>query len=359
MRIEPFLLDRWLQDHSGASIRFDFGSSTGPHWTLREVLALGHGRVIDRLLDLELVYSKTSGADGLRHAIAEMAGVPDDQVIVMTGAAEPLTHLFFLAAEPGANVIVPFPCFPPHRAIPSSLGLEVRTYRLDRDKGYRIDIDEVKRLVDDKTKVLLVNVPHNPTGAVLTDDELQSLHDFSVERGVQFVCDEVHGPVFHGSKTASASRLPHATSIGDFSKAFSLPGLRLGWMIEPDPRRRAEYLNSREYVTISNSPVTEFVGEIAVRRRDVLRGRTQDVAEKNLRILDRLFAENSNALRWVRPQGGMTGFPWFLDGRSAREFCEVAAAKGILLVPGDCMGAPDHFRIGFGVREEGFDRSVE
>ncbi len=359
MKLAPLTLDQWLQQHTQQPIEFDLGSSTGPHWTMRELLALAGEGGLDRLLDTELIYSRSAGGMALREAIAGMQGVAPDHVLVTIGAAEALLHLFWMAAEPGANVVVPFPCFPSYISIPQSFGLEVRFYRLRRETGFRLDLDEVKRLVNSKTKILAINLPNNPTGVAISDAEMRALHDLAAERGVQFVSDEVHHPVYHGPATATAARLPRATSIGDFSKAFSLPGLRLGWMIEPDPGRRAQYVNAREHVTISNSPVVEMLALIAVQNRQTLWGRTRSVAAANLKLIDGLLAEHAAVVSWVRPQGGMTGFPWLLSTENARPFCEAAIRQGLLLVPGDCFAMPEHFRIGFGVSSSWYPRAIE
>jgi aspartate/methionine/tyrosine aminotransferase len=350
MKLQPFLLDQWLSTQRDSPIEFNLGGSTGPHWTLRELLQLAGEDAGERLLDADVVYPPSAGRASLRQAIGEMSGVPAEHVLVVAGGSEALLHVFFLAAEPGANVIVPFPGFPPYHALPESLGLEVRSYRLRRENGYQIDLDEVQRLADAKTALLLVNSPHNPTGATLTDDEMRSLHDFAAGRGIQFVSDEVFHPVYHdGSEMASAARLPRATVIGDFSKAFALSGLRAGWIIEPDQRRRAHYLNAREYFSISNTTVGEFFAELAVRHRDIVLGRTRQMAGANLQLLDRVFADHAGVLDWVRPRGGMTAFPRLVNGGDGRSFCQAALHQGLLLTPGDCFDVPDHFRLAFGV----------
>jgi aspartate/methionine/tyrosine aminotransferase len=159
----------------------------------------------------------------------------------------------------------------------------------------------------------------------------------------------VFHPVYHGPEMASAARLPRATVIGDFSKAFALSGLRSGWIIEPDQRRRAHYLNAREYFSISNTAVGEFFAEIAVRHRDIVLGRTREVAGANLQLVDRLFDGHADVLDWVRPRGGMTAFPRLVNGGDARSFCQAAVHHGLLLTPGDCFDVPEHFRLGFGV----------
>jgi len=356
MKFTAFLLDQWLQQHAGAE--FNLGGSTGPRWTPRQLLALAGDSAAEKILDLDLDYAPTPGASGLREAIATMQGVPTEDVIVFTGSAEALFHIFYLAAQPGANAVVPFPCFPSHQVIPESLGFEIRRYHLTRENSYRVDMNEVRGLADRRTKILVVNSPHNPTGATLSDDEMRRLHDFCVERGIQFVSDEVFHPIYHGPETDSAARLSCATVVGDFSKALSLPGLRLGWIIERDRDRRREYLNVREYLTVSNTPLAEFLGEIAIRHHDQVLARTREATRANLALLESVIAEHAEVLDWVRPQGGMTGFARLASGGNARLFCQAALERGLLLAPGDCWGVPDHFRIGFGVGREWYARAM-
>ena len=357
MKFTAFLLDQWLQQH--ARVEFNLGGSCGPRWTPRQLLALAGDSAAETILDLDLDYTPTPGASSLREAIAAMQGVPIEDVVVFAGSAEALFHIFYLAAQPGANAVVPFPCFPAHQAIPESLGFEVRRYHLTRERSYRIDVNELKALTDRKTKILVVNSPHNPTGATLSNGDMRQLHDFCAERGIQFVSDEVFHPIYHGPETDSAARLSDATVIGDFSKALSLPGLRLGWIIERNRDRRREYLNAREYLTVSNTPMGEFLGEIAIRRHDQVLARTREATRANLALLESVIGEHADALDWVRPQGGMTGFVRLVAGGDARLFCQAAAERGLLLAPGDCWAVPDHFRIGFGVPRDWYGRAMD
>src|SRR5262249_4992180 len=122
---------------------------------------------------------------------------------------------------------------------------------------------------------------------------------------------------------------------------------------------RKQYMNTREYITVSNTPVTEFFAEVAVRNRDRVLARTRDEARANLQHLDRLIAAHADAIAWIRPRGGMTGFPLLVDGSDARAFCQAALNRGLLLAPGDYWDVPDHFRIGFGVGLSWFPRAVE
>lgn len=361
MKLTPFLLDEWLNQKNlpDSRIEFDLGSSTGPSWTVRELLALGGEDECDRLLDTKLFYTTAAGSSGLREGIAALEGVGPDDVQVMTGAAEALLILFFLAAERDANIVLPDPGFPTNTAIAESLGLEIRPYRLRREDGFRVDLDEIRGLVDGNTRLVLVNSPHNPTGSVLTDAEVETLHDFCVNRGVQFVCDQVYHPIYHGAETRSAARLPRATVLGDFSKALCLSGLRVGWIVERDPERRARYRNARSQFTVSNTALGEHLAALALRHSEVIFDRAREVSRRNLALLDRVLGENQDLLRWVRPQGGMTALPWLAEGGDARAFCRRLMHRGVMAVPGDCFGMPEHFRLGFGAIGENFGVAID
>jgi 2-methylisocitrate lyase-like PEP mutase family enzyme/aspartate/methionine/tyrosine aminotransferase len=347
MKLSPFLLDLWLeQKHSPNSpIEYDLAASTGPVWTLRELLALaGQSGFDERLLDTAISYTSGNGSRELREAIAAMENVDPDHVQVLTGAAEALLILFFLAAEPGANVVLSAPGFPTNTALAESFGIEVRSYTLRPENEFRVDLDEIRALVDRNTRFVMVNSPHNPTGGVLSDREMEHLHDFCAERGVQFISDEVYHPIYHGPQTRSAARLPHATVLGDFSKALCLSGLRVGWAIERDAKRRERYTNARSYFTASNTALSERLAVIALQHREEIYGRARRIATENLKLVDRAFAEHSDTVRWVRPRGGMTAFPWLASGANAREFSRALAQRGVLVAPGDCFNMPTHFR---------------
>src|SRR5580698_9556070 len=181
MKLKPFLLDAWLDQYEH-NIDFNLAASTGPAWTVNDILALAEEETRQRFLNHKLAYGRPAGSDSLREAIAEMQSVPIEAVQIVTGASEALVALMWLATEPGANIIIPLPGFTTFSALPESLGLETRFYRMCRENGFRIDSDEIKRLVDSKTKLLLVNSPHNPTGATIGDAEMEALHDFTAKR---------------------------------------------------------------------------------------------------------------------------------------------------------------------------------
>ena len=250
MKLPPDSLNAWLNEHHFATppIAYDLAASTGPVWTLNELLGE------EPLPDLALSYVHSKGGVELREAIADIAGVEPHQVQVTTGAAEALWILFMLAAEPGANAVVPArPCYPTFQEAPRALGMEVRSYTT-----------EPADLVDRNTRLILVDRPHNPTGAVMSDGDLDRVHTLATERGIQLVVDEVFHPIDHGPAPSSASRLPGASVVGDFSKALCLSGLRLGWIVERDRDRLARYEHARSYFTVSSAAVSERLALIAL-----------------------------------------------------------------------------------------------
>jgi aspartate/methionine/tyrosine aminotransferase len=356
MHLEPFHLDHWIEKHRNAP--YNLAASTGPAWTLKEVFELMTPEEQDRWWSHKVVYGPPSGGEILRAAVAEMEGVRPQEVQVVTGASEALLILFFLAAQPGANVVVPDPSFPVFTTLPDSLGLETRRYSLRPETGFRIDVDDVRKLLDHQTRLLLVNSPHNPSGAIATPETLRELHDLAAGRGIPFVVDQVYHRIYYDQAPAGASALPHTTILGDLSKALSLSGLRLGWIIERDEKRREQYENARAYFTIANSSLTELPAVAVIRMRDKILKRGRQVALTHLELLDRFFETHRDTVTWVRPQGGFTGFPQLMSGEDSRPLCEAAAAEGVALVPGVYFGRPAHFRLGFGACQKGFSDAL-
>lgn len=358
MKLAPFLLEQWSEAHRD-SVRYSLAASTGPKWTLQELRALMSDAERGAFDEAVLNYCPGRGRDSLRAAIAGMYGADPEEVLTFTGGAEALLASFFLAAEPGGNVLVPQPAFPPLVHVPEALGLEVRRYRLAQQSGFAIDVDEITRLVDDRTKLILVNSPHNPTGAVVAEETMRALDALAARRGITLLVDEVYHPIYHGQGARSAAEYSRATVLGDFSKSFSMPGLRVGWLLERDPLRRDALANARGHFTVSSNVLGELLAEVAARNRELLWNRTRAISRQNLATLDAWCEEHAERLEWVSPRGSMTGFPRLRGAADARPFCTAAARRGVLVVPGDCFGAPAHFRIGFGGDTAGYSDALE
>ena len=360
MHLPPFLLDHWLAAHEFAAppIRYNLASSTGPTWTLTELMALG-GQSTRELNEVRLSYAPPQGSRQLRESIAELYEVDPDWVIVTTGASEALLALYCAVAEAGASIALPFPMFPTMSTLAQLWGLQTSTYALVRANGFAQTALSVLAALSDVTKLVLVNTPHNPTGSVMPHSELEHLAAALAERGIPLLVDEVYHPLYFDAPMPSAATLPNAIVVSDLSKALSLPGLRIGWIIDRDAARRERLIDARSYFTISGSPLTEALAVHALTHRAVILERLDAVARNNRAALEQLMITHREQFGWVAPAGGTIAFPWRLDGRSARPMCEALAREGVLFAPGDCFGAPEHFRIGFGAQAQGFAQALE
>ena len=356
MQLPPFELDLWLTRYKFASspIRYDLASSTGPRWTVRELMDLGGEGARAQLESLTVSYLPSAGSAALRRRIGELDGVDPDWVVVTTGASEALLALMCIVAEPGASVLVPGPGFPAFSVMARVWGLDVRSYALAREHGFEHTARAIAAAVDRTTRLVVVNSPHNPSGAVMPPGEIAALGETLAARGVLLAVDEVYHPLYTGAPRPSAAHLPNTVAVGDMSKALSLGGLRIGWVIDRDPHRRERLSQARGYFTVSGSPVTEALAEIALASADRILARAATVTGANRAALAQFIAAHAGTLAWVEPAGGTTAFPWFTDGRDARPFAEALAQQGVLVTPGDCFGARDHLRVGLGAQTADF-----
>jgi len=359
MKVPPFKLDAWLAAHEFATppIRYNLASSTGPLWTLGELAALGgEPRRFD---DVKLSYAPPQGGKLLRERIAALHGADPDHVLVMTGASEGLIALTALFAEPGASIVVPRPAYPAVPVLARAWGMQVREYALRPEFGFSQTAEAVLAAVDASTRVVFVNTPHNPTGSIMPANEQRKLAEVLAARGIALIIDEVYHPLYFSAPVPSATSLPNTIVIGDFAKALSIPGLRIGWLIDGDDSRRQELLEMRSYFTISGSPLGEAIGAHALAHRDELLARLQSVSRANLELLAKFMHEHRQALGWTPPAGGTTCFPWLRDGRDSRPLCELLAKDGVLVAPGDCFEMPAHFRLGVGAMTSGYADALE
>jgi aspartate/methionine/tyrosine aminotransferase len=361
MKLPPFLLDHWLAAHEFASppIRFNLASSTGPAWTLGQLLALGGGAARDELDGIRLTYAPPEGSKLLRERIGQFYGVDPDWVVVTTGASEALSALLCMVAGHDASIALPFPAFPAMPVMAQAWALGVRNYTLDRKAAYVQSADQILAAVNENVRLVLVNTPHNPTGSVMEEAELRRLAGMLGERGIPLLVDEVYHPLYFRADVPSAAKVPNAIVIGDFSKAFSLSGLRLGWIIDRDPQRREQLINLRSYFTVSSSPLTEAIAAHALAHAGTVLARLREVAQANLALLKQFMERHRSVLGWIPPAGGTVAFPWLLDGRDSRPICRALSREGVLVAPGDCFGLPEHFRIGVGAEATGFKEALD
>lgn len=358
MELPHFALDHWMATYEFATppIAFNLASSTGPRWSVAALARLGDTPLV--LDDIRLSYAPPQGAAGVRAAVAAFHGVDPDHVVMTTGASEALSILLCLASRPGGNILIPDPAYPAYAALAQSVGLNHRAYSLVSGQGFVQDPGAILAATNSDTVAVILNTPHNPTGVVLARDRIATLAAALADRSISLIVDEVYHPLYHSAPQASAAGVPNVIVISDLSKALSLPGLRTGWIIEADAKRREKIINARSYFTISGSPLLEHLAQHALINRHAIFDTLQRVANANLAQLDALIGESAGRLIWTRPQGGTTCFPAFADQRDSRPFSRRLAEAGVLIAPGDCFGHASHMRIGFAQQADGFDDAI-
>jgi capreomycidine synthase len=329
---------------------FDIGSSGVENFTmaqLREILGFTHAD-IDAIL---LQDSQTLGGDALRRAIgAHLAQGRTDHVMVTHGSTEANFMAMNALLAPGDEVLVLDPCYQQLYGIAEALGCVLRRWPLRFERGWRPDLEELPRLLGPHTKMVVVNFPHNPTGVSLTPEEQAELLAATARAGAYLVWDGAFSELTHDRPPLPEPvGHPHALSMGTLSKAYGLPGLRVGWCIAA-PEVLERFVRMRDYTTLHLSPLVEFVAQKAMENAGRLVGMRMEQARGNLELLARWIEDHAGLVDWVRPQGGVSCFIRLLDvDGDADALClRLAEEEKVLLVPGSCFGQPAFARLGFG-----------
>ncbi|MFH2115731.1 MAG: pyridoxal phosphate-dependent aminotransferase, partial [Spirochaetota bacterium] len=336
---------------------------------VRDLLALDD-TAADRLLDLRLGYTETRGAPSLREAIAAQypglgsyglggAGLGADGVLVHAGAEEGILNLCLAILQPDDRVVVNWPCYQSLAEIPSALGCEVVPWHLRevpaQGGGLRWTLDpgELPDLSGGRAKLIVLNMPHNPTGALLTRQEFEAVVSYARKTGAVLLVDEVYRRLERDPSRMLPSvceAYENGVALDVMSKHSGLAGLRIGWLASG----RADILDAvaqiKDYNSICSSGPSEVLAEVAIRNLDRIVARNRDIVEHNLLLLDRFFEERPDFATWTPPEGSSVAFPRLADGSDAELLAEALVAEaGVLLLPGKYYQAdPARFRIGFG-----------
>ncbi len=355
LRLPPAALEDWLRDYYFET-RYDLGSSGVQPWSMAQLRELLH---IDRS-ELDAVVfddSESYGGAELRAAIATLVGatgagtVDPSHVMVTHGSSEAIFLLMASLLDIGDEVVVVDPGYHALSSVAQAVGCRLRTWALSPDRDFAPDLDRLSALIGAGTRMIVVNFPHNPTGVTLTATEQDALIAIAERHGAYLVWDAAFAGLTHGGRALPdpVTRYERAISLGTLSKAFGLPGLRVGWCVAQPPVL-AGFLPLRDRLTICLSPLIERLALHAVRGGDVLMRARLAQASTNLAVLEAWARANADLIDWYRPAGGVTAFPRLAVGESSTDaLCrELAVRDGVLLVPGSCFGHPDRVRLGFG-----------
>jgi aspartate/methionine/tyrosine aminotransferase len=351
MRIRDFGVEIWMNRWE-TTCRFNLAETCVESISVDALLGLAgmdRDAFLAELLPVRLTYGAITGSDRLRAAIAALYEAATPAGVLVTHGAIGANHLVYQTlVEPGDVVVSIVPTYQQHTSIPESLGAEVRLLRLREERGWLPDLDELRSLAAGAKVIALVN-PNNPTGSLLAEADLREIVSIARHEGAWIVADEVYrGTDQEGAGTSLSlvDLYERTVGIGSMSKAFSLAGLRLGWVTGPRDVLVA-VSRHRDYSVISVGMVDDLLASIALEARDALLGRNRAIVRENLAILDAWVTAEAG-ISYVKPRSGTTALLGYQVDLSSESLClRLLETEGVLFTPGSALDIEGYLRIGY------------
>ncbi|WP_027177967.1 aminotransferase class I/II-fold pyridoxal phosphate-dependent enzyme [Maridesulfovibrio bastinii] len=337
--------------------RYHLCASDAESMSIRELLQ-NSGTDPEALLDLKLGYTETFGNPELRTEISKLydKGTADN-ILCFCGAEEGIFCAMNALLEPDDHVVVITPNYQSLETIPGSI-CSVSAVSLDPHDNWNLDLEKVEAAIRDNTKLLVINFPHNPTGKIIPQSTQKKLVEMARKKGIYIFSDEVYRLLEHSQE----KRLPQMADIYEkglslnvLSKAYGLPGLRMGWIACQDTTLLQKMERVKHFLSICNSAPSEFIAMAALKSRNAITERLRTLLDKNLSVLNSFFKKHSTLFNWQQPDGGCTAFPCYLGPEGTETFtAELLKKTGVLLLPpsvyySNAAGRGyEGFRIGFG-----------
>lgn len=326
--------------------------------TITELLAYATPDDQARFMGHPLSYTETYGAPSLRAVIASTyESVTPNQLLTFAGAEEAIYVAMKVMLVPSDHCIVITPNYQAAETIPLSI-CEVSGVALDENNAWALDLDLVKAAIRPNTKLISINFPNNPTGAIASHAAYNGLVDLCRQHGIWLFSDEVYRLIDRSPDL----RLPQAVdayergiSLNVMSKAYGLPGLRIGWLACKDDALLKRFERYKHYLSICNSAPSEVLAEIALKARAPILARNREITRGNITLLNSFFAQYPDRFNWAEPDGSCVAFPRYKGAEGVEAFTtRLVEESGVLLLPSSIYRSElgpvpqDRFRIGFG-----------
>ena len=346
--------------------RYHLTASDAESISMRDLLAMATPEEREEFEGLWLGYTETFGAPDLREAIAATYTTRDaNEVLCFAGASEGIFAANSVILDKDSHAIVVTPNYQSHETLPVAI-CEATGIPLDPDDGWSLDIDRVAEAVRPNTRLVTINFPHNPTGAILSLDRYHALIELCRKHGIYILHDEI----FNGLGPTGTNHLPFVTDIYErglslnvMSKSYGLPGLRLGWIASADRELLSRMERMKHYLSICNSGPSERLTKIAVNNRDKLLARNCSIVDENLPKWEAFFGRYPDLFDWQRPDGSCMAFPRYKGSDGVEKFTRsLVEESGVLLLPSTIYRSElgptpvDRFRLGYGRR--GLDEGI-
>lgn len=355
VNMNEFKLERYFARYE---FKADYllSSSDCESLSLSELLEMADREALRLWENLTLGYTESPGHPLLRSEIAALYDRINADQVVVAAPEEAIFLAMHAILRRGDQVICLFPAYQSLYEVAASLGSHVIRWELRPEQGrWRIDMQFLKDQLTAKTRLIVINFPHNPTGFYPSREELEEIILLARERGIFIFSDEM----YRFLEYETTSRLPavcdvyeNGISLFGLSKTFSLPGLRLGWVASPRAALLQEILWRKDYTTICNNAPGEILGIIALRAKRNIIARNLQIIRHNLKSAELFFGEYADWFHWLPPRGGSTAFPRLLLKKPVADFCAaVIDRQNLMILPGNVFEFPgNHFRVGLGRR---------
>jgi aspartate/methionine/tyrosine aminotransferase len=364
MHIEPFGVEIWMNEFE-TKCELNLAETCVESLTIAELLALIGRNDTDLrdILPMKMTYGAIEGSVRLRTAIAALyARQKPENVIVTHGTigANSLVHQALVSR--GDHVISVIPTYQQHYSIPASIGAEVSHLRLREERGFLPDLAELDALAKPGTRLIAINNPNNPTGALMDRAMLESIAAVARRCGAWVLCDEVYRGTDQaggGTTESIADIYEKGISTASMSKAYSLAGLRLGWVAAP--REVIDHvMTHRDYNTISVGVIDDYFSSLALENSHEVLARSQRITRTNLDILS-AWVDREPLISWIKPKSGTTALLKYELDMTSRDFCVALLQEtGVMFTPGSVMQMEGYVRIGYAnptaVLEKGLGR---
>ncbi len=354
MTIAPFELERYFALYE-FKLKYLLSPSDCESLSMAELLALAAPASLELWQGLRLSYTESQGHPLLRDEVAKLYQHISPENVIIAAPEEAIFIAMQTLLRPGDQVVAIAPAYQSLHEIARSIGCEVADWKLEPgpDGTWQLDLDQLEASLTGRTRMLVINFPHNPTGYTLSRSAQEAVIRLARRHGVYLFSDEMYRLLEY----EPATRLPavcdlyeKGISLSGLSKSFALPGLRIGWLATQESTLMESWLAFKDYTTICNSAPGEILGIIALQNKERIIRRNLAFIQDNIARAEEFFGKHKQQFAWFAPKAGSVAFPEWLGDGPVERFCqEVLEQQGVMIVPGSLFGASgNHFRIGLG-----------
>lgn len=363
MKIDKFKVEDWFNKYEKDAV-YDLADTCVDSLSIDELLDItgNKEKYLDEIFSRKLNYGDIHGSQRLKNAVASMYEKQSEENITVTHGAIGANHLVMLTlVEPNDKIVSIIPTYQQHYSIPKSFGGKVSTLFLKEENNWLPDLEELEKLVANNTKLICMNNPNNPTGAVIPDYMLKQIVDIAKKSDAYILCDEVYRGLNHNGNPFSVSIADiydKGISTGSMSKVFSLAGLRLGW-IAANQNIISDINLQREYNTISVGILDDYFAALAIENKEKIIKRNLEKISVGKKILTD-WANSEPLVKLITPNGGTTAFVRYEKPISSTELCKkLQSETGVMILPGETLEVDGYLRIGYGNNFEQLKKALE